>query len=95
MAKHYVGDSIEIVGEFRNPVTRVLQDPSTVVCTVKKPDGTTFAPATATTETGIHTATAVGSDNDIEGEYVFEMEGTGSNPGKDQGRYFVHPSGVV
>ncbi len=95
MAKHYVGDTIELVGEFRDPATRALVDPTTTICTVKKPDGGTFTPSTTRESLGIFTAQASAANTDQEGEYVGEFKGTGANAGLDQFRYFVHPSGIV
>jgi hypothetical protein len=56
MAEEYEpGTSVTVVGTFRNE-DEVLADPTTVVVTVKAPDGTTSTPTPTNPSTGVYRA---------------------------------------
>lgn len=93
MAIHFPGNSVDLLAEFRNPAG-TLVDPDTVTVRVKKPGGTIITPSAAQQSTGVYLATVPKTDSDEAGEYVWEFEGVGTNPGLIQGRFVVNPSGI-
>lgn len=55
MSTYLVTTAITLTATIRDAAS-ALADPTTVVCTVKKPDGTTVTPMVTNTATGVYTA---------------------------------------
>jgi hypothetical protein len=70
----------------------VPTDPTTVVCSVKAPNGTVTTPAPVKDTTGVY---HVDVDVTLSGTYHYRWEGTGAAQGAEEGRFYVRPSGVL
>jgi uncharacterized protein YfaS (alpha-2-macroglobulin family) len=63
-------------------------DPASVTLTVRRPDGSMFAPAVTRTGTGQYTATV---DLDQAGTWRYEWQTTGTPQLVEGGDFYVHP----
>lgn len=73
-APYIVTTQVRVTATFRD-IAGALANPTAVVCTVKKPDGTTSTPANANAGTGIYTADIT---LDSPGTWYIEFQGTGA-----------------
>lgn len=80
MSTYDVGDTRTLTGTFRN-AAGALTDPTAVVLTVRKPDGTETVTSTTHASTGVYTA-AVSFDQSGVWRYRFEGTGTVAEAGE-------------
>lgn len=88
MARYQVGDTVVCHSQWRALTlgslpteTRALTNPSTIVCSVEAPDGTTSAPTPVNVSTGVYYVVFTASQA---GRYVITWTGTGSAAGVEQ-----------
>lgn len=90
MSDYDTGDVARLEATFRD-ATGALAD-TTVVLTVKKPDGTTSTPAVGSpVSTGLY---RVDVAIDQPGVWVYRFAGTGAVTSVEEGRLYVRRSGV-
>jgi uncharacterized protein YfaS (alpha-2-macroglobulin family) len=82
-----IGDEVELTGTFKD-AAGALASPSSVVCRVKKPDGTLLNPNPVVTSpsTGVFKAIV---DPDAAGEWWYRFEGTGGTKAAGEGVFKV------
>lgn len=82
-----IGDRVSLSATFKNADTDALVDPTTVVLTVEKPNGTTVNPTVSHPSTGLYTA-AVTPATGEHGRWWYAFVGTGDVPARQE-RFFM------
>lgn len=75
-----IGDTVQLTGTFTD-ANGALADPTTVVCRLLKPDGTTATLTATKQSTGVYTATAT---IDQDGTHWFRFTGSGTVGASDE-----------
>lgn len=89
MANAYtLGDSIRLSAAFTNSGGNAV-DPGSVVCTVRKPSGSTTTPSVTKDSTGNYHSDV---DLDAVGEWFYRFEGLTSNKAAAEQRFIVKAS---
>lgn len=85
-----IGTSVELDAAFTN-LAGVPANPTAVVCTVKKPDGTSTTPTATSTVVGTWTASVT---VDQAGIWRYRFAGTGAVVVAEEGRFLVETQQV-
>lgn len=87
-----IGNERILTATFVNAKTNLNQKPGAVVCTVKKPDGTTVTPAITDNNDGSYSATVLA---DVPGPWYYRWEGSAGLVAAGEGFFNVYESKVV
>lgn len=90
MANWDIGDSLTLTVSFTN-ASSVLTSPTTVVLTVKAPNGTTTTPVVTNDSTGVYHATYAPT---MDGNHWYRWDGTGALTVAEEGGFYVRPRKV-
>lgn len=86
MTTYDIGDEVRLSVAFTD-AAGAAADPTTVTCTVRKPDGSTLTPtATSTGSTGAYRADI---QPDQTGNWYYRFAGTGALVAAEEGQFYV------
>lgn len=85
MTKFDIGDSVRLTATFTN-LAGSLTNPTTVVCTIRRPDGNSSTLSNSTSSTGVYTADVT---VDQSGEWNYRWSGTGALVVAEEGSFYV------